>query len=126
MIDEERGWALETLQICGCGDPDKTIMLARDVLGIIKRRWDATQSLSILSPSDRPAFEAAGREERDALGLRLGDDSDLYWLTLYWLDACDLTEHGGSVGGCWLTPAGEAALGRLQAMDLPGDGEGTS
>lgn len=47
----------------------------------------------------------------------VGDEGLLY-LLLYQLDRLELTEHGGSVSGAWLTPKGEAvrdALGREEA-----------
>jgi len=47
----------------------------------------------------------------------VGNEGLLY-LLLYQLDRLELTEHGGSVGGAWLTPKGEAvrdALAREQA-----------
>jgi hypothetical protein len=74
---------------CGCGSPDA----AADTLRI----------LLALHPlhSNREAFEA------------LVPNNGIQYLLLYTLDQFDLTEHGGNVGGGWLTDKGHAVLAAL-------------
>lgn len=43
-----------------------------------------------------------------------GGREDAAYLLLYTLDSHDLAEHGGSVGGQWLTKKGEALLSGLR------------
>jgi hypothetical protein len=44
------------------------------------------------------------------------------WLTAYLCDALGWTEHGGGVGGAWLTDEGERALSNLRAaLTDPGE-----
>lgn len=47
-------------------------------------------------------------------------DDGIEYLLLYALDRHELTEHGGSVGGAWLTPKGEAVRDALAREE--GDG----
>jgi hypothetical protein len=47
-------------------------------------------------------------------------DSGLQYLLLYSLDRYELTEHGGTVGGAWLTSKGEAVRDALAREE--GDG----
>jgi len=68
-----------------------------DVLAAIDARWN--------TPLDnREAYEVIfrllGMDERP--GLAYG--------YLYMLDVLELTEHGGTVGGCWLTDKGKEVL----------------
>ena len=54
-------------------------------------------------------------------------DNGIADLLLYMLDSFELTEHGGTVGGAWLTPKGERIREALRRestnnfMDLHGD-----
>ncbi len=45
--------------------------------------------------------------------LHFGDDAGM--LVAYMADALGWTEHGGSIGGAWLTEDGEQALANLRA-----------
>lgn len=42
-------------------------------------------------------------------------DEGLRWMAMYVLAELDLTEHGGSVQGAWLTPRGESVRELLRA-----------
>lgn len=75
---------------CGCGQPEA----AADILRIIL----ALHPLH----SNREAFE-----------LLIPNDG-LQYLLLYTLSSFDLTEHGGSVGGGWLTDKGHSVLAALE------------
>jgi hypothetical protein len=74
---------------CGCGNPETAAARLRDLLA--------------LHPlfDHRPEFE------------QLVPDDGIQHLLLYTLDHFDLTEHGGTVGGGWLTPKGQAVLEAL-------------
>jgi hypothetical protein len=81
---------------CGCGEPDEA---AKALLRLLR-----------LHPlfDNREAFEA------------WLPDVGLQNLVLYSLDRKELTEHGGSVGGGWLTPLGEQVLSALAAEEADG------
>jgi hypothetical protein len=77
----------ETLSFCACGDPARIAELLR-----------------------------AGLEWAAAIQTREGREStDTQLLVAYILDAHEMTEHGGSVTGAWLTPAGEDLLEALRS-----------
>jgi hypothetical protein len=87
---------IKSLKFCGCGDPDAGYSGLRDFLAI----FDA---------GDRS--EAAWKAKCDRVTewfKKLGDPTA--YLLLYFFTETDLIEHGGSVGGSWLTEKGQLAL----------------
>lgn len=81
---------------CGCGNPG---MAASALLSLLR-----------LHPlhAHRPEIEAW-----------IGDFG-IEYLLLYTLDSQDLTEHGGTVGGGWLTEKGEAVRDALAREEQDG------
>lgn len=77
---------------CGCGSPDAACRALRDLLAVHDLEDDRYDAMVKLLP-----------------------DEGLRYLTLYTLDHFDLTEHGGSVGGAWLTDKGRMVLAALNA-----------
>lgn len=85
--------------ICGCGNPDLVWATIRDYL---KEREDWA--------NDRIEWKP----------LETGKD----YLLAYLMDHFGLTEHGGSVGGAWLTVEGERTLRYLEELfELLGEGQ---
>lgn len=103
----------DELKWCGCGNAEAALDFMRDVLAAIgpcgkRDDWEGSR---------RRMSELIGEESNGALALSY----------LYMLDAVGLTEHGGSVWGCWLTEKGERILHELQRDDWRQrfeDGEG--
>ncbi len=63
----------------------------------------------------RRALEAHPAWEKQALqGAVWGEDQGRAYVLRYMLDHAALTEHGGSVGGAWLTERGKRVLAALQ------------
>lgn len=75
---------------CGCGTPS-----------------DAATALLYLLQL-HPLYDH--REEFE----KFVNDDGLAYLTLYWLAHLELTEHGGTVDGGWLTDSGEAMRAGLE------------
>jgi hypothetical protein len=75
---------------CGCGAPEDAAETLRQLLALHPLH------------SNREAFDA-----------RVPDDG-LQYLLLYTLSHFDLTEHGGSVGGAWLSDKGKSVLAGLE------------
>lgn len=96
--NEVQHFYYETLKWCGCGEPHFALQFMRDVLAVMN--MDFTNS----------RFRRVGE--------LLPDNSPLSLSYLYMLDALGLTEHGGSIFGCWLTPKGKDALLLLSNCDL--------
>ncbi len=100
------------LNFCVCGVPEEVLEHLRDVLRILDAR-----SRESRAQNPRPKYEdSAWAKRTEELDKLLGDGM-LYWLTLYWLDSLDLTEHGSTVSGSWLTPEGESVLAMLNSVE---------
>lgn len=81
---------------CGCGAPEQA---CRALLRLLRLH---------------PLFD-----HRDEIEAWI-PDSGVEYLLLYALDKWDLTEHGGTVGGAWLTDNGKAVLAALEAEETDG------
>ena len=79
---------------CGCGSPDLAWAAIKDYL---REREDWHEA--VLNKKDFPHKY-----------LETGKD----YILAYLVDHFRLTEHGGSVGGCWLTKEGKEALTYLE------------
>lgn len=97
------------LGFCGCVAPDEIDAQFLAYLDGLAGWWDEVRA------SDDGSLK---------LRLDLPPRPDYDLLTAYLCDALGWTEHGGSVGGAWLTDAGEQALANLRAA-LTDDGEET-
>lgn len=87
----------EEMNFCGCGCPEETQEWLAAVLDAIKARSDS-------------------RYTRDDVQAAIGLNENAAYFVLYALDAMGLTDHGGSVGGCWLTTEGERLLADLTGI----------
>lgn len=81
---------IENLKLCGCGDPEKTYTILKETLEIFdNNNWE-----------EKCKKQKAWEEKY----------GDLAFLTLYFLNSFDLLEHGGSVGGSWLSQEGKTLV----------------
>lgn len=96
----------EKLNLCGCGSPDDTYEVIRRYLHI-RKDWYS---------KDISYEEVIERYKTD---LFIDTDNDIHYgilqFLMYVLDENGFTEHGSSVGGCWLTKNGERLLAVLDA-----------
>ncbi len=99
---------------CGCGSPETSVRFVYDILKTIDTRWKQSHPLSIFHASDRPALDAIWKEHRGAMKALLPTEGIEYFV-LYVLTEWDLLEHGGSVGGSWLTDKGKDVLAALES-----------
>lgn len=83
---------------CGCGHPEVAAERLRDLLAL------------------HPLYEH--RAELNALI----PDEGIQYLVLYMLDRLELSEHGSSVGGAWLTDKGRAVLDAMNRESAAGFG----
>lgn len=84
-------------QFCGCGAPGDA---AAAILRLLRLHERGDNS------------ETTWRAQRKEIEEWLPDDG-VRFLLMYWLDRLELTEHGGSVEGAWLTEKGGAVLEAL-------------
>jgi hypothetical protein len=83
------------LKFCGCGNPEA----ARELIAKLLTRGAPWEPGGKIRPCGVDEAVAVIRDDPEAAA----------WALLYMLDAWQLTEHGGSVNGAWLTPRGEQA-----------------
>lgn len=107
--NEVQAFYYETLKWCGCGNPEDALGLMRNILRLLKARSDANSADDPYTPYPKSGWAKYTAELDAVLG-----DGPLGLSYLYMLDALELTEHGGSVGGCWLTSEGERVLSLLE------------
>lgn len=87
---------LEVLPFCGCASPEDAADALRNILHLF------------------PLHSHGGRDRLMALFA----SEEVYMLFLYLLDRHELTEHGGTVEGSWLTEKGVAVRDALDREHL--------
>lgn len=96
------------LSLCGCGCPNDTLDVIRKYLHI-RKDWK----------DNKCDYDEV--QQRYKTELNIDDQDDIQWGLLqfmaYILDDRGFTEHGSSIGGCWLTEKGEMFLTVLDAWD---------
>lgn len=89
LVSTELGW-------CACGNPEDVDRMMLTYLEWAEARFDKQSEVSWDTPLDN-----------------VSDDAK--FLLAYIADGLDWTEHGGSVGGAWLTDEGKEAMANLRA-----------
>lgn len=105
MTDDEEfltGFFGEAFGFCGCGCLSMSIKFVRDVLNCYEDREE--DNLSPYLKLDK-AKEVCGND-------------NITDFILHWLDSMELTEHGSSVYGSWLTEKGKALRNYLKEAIL--------
>lgn len=96
----------EKMDMCGCGTPEDTYEVIRRYLRIRKNCF-----------AEKLSWEDVVERYETNLHMNYSDSMNYGMLQLlaYVLDSYGFTEHGSSVGGCWLTKDGERLLTVLDA-----------
>ena len=94
------------LGFCGCGMPEEALKWLRDCLADIQHRTEVEWK------QNPPIYQGRIHARMEPL------PRGVEYLLWYWMDKLQLIEHGGGVGGSWLTERGEHLLARLQSIDL--------
>jgi hypothetical protein len=93
---------------CGCGQPWAALDYVRLRLEDIAE--EGPEHVRELNSPEWHAFWEKRSERRTKLFPLPGSDY-FFW---YWADDLGLTEHGGGVGGAWMTDYGREVLGLLR------------
>jgi hypothetical protein len=109
--NEVQRFYFEDLKWCGCGNPGDALAFMRDVLEVMWQRSEESRAEAHNKPYEQSAWKRGCDKLDEMLPGILGMSY------LYMLDAHDLTEHGGSVGGSWLTDKGKAVLAMLTSHE---------
>ena len=87
------------LELCGCGNPDSAWVLLHELLAMM------------------PLHEGGrSRMARVAIGSDGG-----HHIVLSAMDRAGLIEHGGGIGGSWITPKGAWLLRAIERAGGPGE-----
>lgn len=99
------------LGFCGCGMPEEALKWLRDCLSDVEHRSNVEWK------QEPPVYQGRIHARMEPL------PRGVEYLLWYWMDSLQLIEHGGSVGGSWLTERGTHLLRRLEAMDIDAECE---
>jgi hypothetical protein len=99
------------LGFCGCGMPEEALKWLRGCLADIEHRTEVEWKQS------PPVYQGRIYARMEPL------PRGVEYLLWYWMDKLELIEHGGSVGGSWLTERGKHLLRRLEKIDLDDESE---
>jgi hypothetical protein len=102
MVSDQLGW-------CGCGNPAAAIDLLHKVLSILRERCNEYVAPQLAWGDWYRVLKAVLCYDRDP---------GIYYTYLYHLDDKKLIEHGGNVGGAWLTSEGDALLDALNESEV--------
>ena len=99
-------YMFEELGLCGCGVPEGTYEAIRLYLQIRKNWYE-----------DKIEYVEVNRRYLTDLHIDDADElqSGILQFMMYVLDDIGFTDHGSSIGGCWLTDDGERLLTVLNA-----------
>jgi hypothetical protein len=114
-LEHLQQFLFKDLDFCGCGDPESVYELIRELLELFRLNTE-----EIRKPRENP-FSLAdilnGPNYRQQIRDLISDDDGVYYAFLYWLDSAGVLEHGGSVGGSWLTRKGFHYLELMKARE---------
>lgn len=99
------------LNFCGCGNPEDAYDLVGTVLGLLeenREQDDADPEKFAFYPDS--ARMKRGKAFREATKEYIGGNDGTFNLIMYLLGHVDLTEHGGSIYGSWITKKGRHYL----------------
>jgi hypothetical protein len=92
------GHIMDELGFCACGSPEETIDFIAEILKVFK--WYADSIKDINDNLDRYYDEKESK-----LVALCGNEKSVYFIK-YFLDSKRFLEHGGSIGGSWITSDG--------------------
>ena len=111
----EEAFHTGVLGFCGCGQPERVARLVGGFLALLRRQWSEMRADTSPLLALTPEKEAMYRRHREDRSVFFGGHEGLDYMVAYVADLRGLTEHGGSIGGEWLTDGGELWLDLLEA-----------
>lgn len=113
----------EKLNFCGCGSPSDTLYVIKNLLNVIKIRTDRWD-LPDYNKNRHEYYNLYKKEITDCFNLKdYNTNNNEYSINesviqcfLNVLNNCDVLEHGGGIGGSWLTKYGKQLLEYLNEL----------
>lgn len=96
----------EELKFCDCGNPEDIMQLIKDILNQIEHKRD-----------DEKTYEDNQEEIIKIFNFNGKVNHAVRDFILNYLDIVGLLEHGGSIGGSWLTEKGQVILSLMNQVD---------
>lgn len=94
--NEHQACHYAVLHLCGCGSPEEAYNFCRDALALFDRR----------GTNDNPPTKEWVNAETMLVSLVKERPAEAAHVLAHFLSHLKLTEHGGTVGGSWLTENG--------------------
>ena len=112
----------EILNTCGCGRPDDTTSVIKDILNIINDYDNERQNYN--REEINIAYDKKQNRLNNLCGTEIKDNTNydgLIQFVLYMLDSAGFLEHGSGIWGAWLTDLGRMFLYFLNSVELDVD-----
>lgn len=109
----------EILNTCGCGRPDDTASVIKDILNTINDYYNETQNYN--REEIHIAYDKKQNKLANLCGIEIIDNTNydgLIQFVLYMLDHAGFLEHGSGIWGAWLTDLGRMFLYVLNNVEL--------
>jgi hypothetical protein len=100
---------LEHLYLCGCGSPDDCKEMIKKYLSAMKEYTDSDTENCV---------EVKHKRLKEGFDVEYVYENPLLLFLSYVLDSHGFTEHGGSIGGAWITGLGRMYLDVLNEIDF--------
>ena len=107
--EERLDWLYGALGICGCGIPDDVLTWVAELLRLVDRKFERG------IPDDEFTLRCRAVEDHFH---EICSQATAEYAIWYWLDSRGLLEHGGGIGGSWLTEYGRHVLTVIEALSL--------
>lgn len=123
LLDECKDFFFyEILDTCGCGRPDDTESVIKDILNIINDYLNVLENRN--DDKINLAYDKKIKRLNNLCGVEIENNTNydgLIQFVLYMLDSAGFLEHGSSIGGAWLTDLGRMFLYVLNNVELDKD-----
>lgn len=113
--DELRFIHIGLFGFCGCGEPIKMMKYIKDVLFAINTKTNSVHEL-LESHSVREVYTDNKLKEIISEFDKVFKSEEIQLIVLYLLDKMELTEHGTSIYGSWLSEFGKNILHDLEII----------
>lgn len=114
-LQQISNWWYRELNFCGCGRPNDVLIYIAEYLRALSTTYDGREDPDWAERHDILDALLLSPKSEGAKHRSVYDYAPQLFLA-YWLDSKGYTEHGGGVGGAWVTDEGRDLLGLLDGI----------
>lgn len=92
----------EKLKFCGCGRPQDTMLFIKDFLNVIYDKFESKLNYDEYQNRLKEVFQFQNIENHFT-----DTQYGIFQFVAYYLDEIGIIEHGGGIGGAWLSDVGK-------------------